>query len=129
MRALSRAVRARQARILRDHEGTCRSEYRMPGTGNPVLPRTPCWAVPGQRCKRGVDSHSVLVRLAEVLRVDIGRSRLCGPGWEHATAWSRHLAIAADAEHSGWRERSCGEFGEGHLRFHLPPQSDWPCPC
>jgi len=43
-----------------------------------LVGRSESWLSQVERGKRGVDSHSVLVRLAEVLRVDIGE--LTGPG-------------------------------------------------
>ena len=65
-----------------------------------LVGRSESWLSQVERGKRGVDSHSVLVRLAEVLRVDI--EELTGAGDQDAERPSRLPGCAADrAGHDG----------------------------
>jgi transcriptional regulator with XRE-family HTH domain len=56
-----------------------------------LVGRSESWLSQVERGKRGIDSHSVLARLAEVLRVDI--EELTGPG--HGDEPGRHVHPAA----------------------------------
>jgi transcriptional regulator with XRE-family HTH domain len=62
-----------------------------------LVGRSESWLSQVERGKRGVDSHSVLVRLAEILRVDI--EELTGYGASHPPGRLRPRG----AMDSGWR--------------------------
>ena len=54
-----------------------------------LVGRSESWLSQVERGKRGIDSHSVLVRLAEVLRVDIEELTGSGTGMRPAAALTR----------------------------------------
>ena len=60
-----------------------------------LVGRSESWLSQVERGKRSVDSHSVLTRLAEVLRLDIGE--LCGPAGDGAD-FTRPYSAAAQIE-------------------------------
>ena len=67
-----------------------------------LIGRSESWLSQVERGKRGVDSHSVLVRLSEVLRVDI--EELTGSADRDETGRPRPPRCAADrAGHDGLR--------------------------
>jgi transcriptional regulator with XRE-family HTH domain len=57
-----------------------------------LVGRSESWLSQVERGKRGVDSHSVLVRLAEVLRVDI--EEFTGSGDQDETGRPAHPAVS-----------------------------------
>ena len=86
-----------------------------------LVGRSESWLSQVERGKRAIDSHSVLVRLAEVLCVDIEELTGSGDGDErgrrvHPAASLIEQAMMATPGVSAEREESDGEVGLDHLR-------------
>ncbi|HUC26284.1 MAG TPA: helix-turn-helix transcriptional regulator [Streptosporangiaceae bacterium] len=86
-----------------------------------LVGRSESWLSQVERGKRAIDSHSVLVRLAEVLCVDIEELTGSGDGDErgrrvHPAASLIEQAMMAAPGLSAEREESDGEVGLDHLR-------------